>query len=101
MFGDIFNKLKEAQNIMSTSKTTLENIIIEHKSACGRIEIKLNANKEIQSISIHEHQVMTKEELENILLKELNNATTKAETIAQNELKNKASEIFPDISKFL
>jgi len=49
MFGDIFHRTKEEQNILITPKIMPKSKIVKHKNACKRMEIKPNANKRINT----------------------------------------------------
>ena len=100
MFGDVsgmMNKLKEAQQEVEKTKTTLNSVIIEETSADNKIKITLTANSVIKNISIDNSLLSDAEELEDYLILTLNKALAKASKINEDEMAKAAKSNMPNI----
>ena len=100
MFGDIMGmmgKLKETQQKVEETKKRLDFVLIDEKSNDGLLEVTLNANRKIKSITISDDLINDKEILEDYLVTTLNKAIEKATNIHEVELAAVAKEGMPNI----
>jgi nucleoid-associated protein EbfC len=100
MFGDIMGmmgKLKETQQKVEETKKRLDFVLIDEKSNDGLLEVTLNANRKIKSITISDDLLNDKEMLENYLVTTLNKAIEKATNVHETELAAVAKEGMPNI----
>ncbi|HEY5687705.1 MAG TPA: YbaB/EbfC family nucleoid-associated protein [Yeosuana sp.] len=100
MFGDMMNmmgKLKETQKKVEDTKKRLDTVLIDEKSTDERLKITITANRTIKSISIAEDLLKNKEELEDYLILNLNQAIEKATKVNEAELAAVAKEGLPNI----
>lgn len=100
MFGDIMGmmgKLKETQQKVEETKKRLDFVLIDEKSNDGLLEVTLNANRKIKSITISDDLLNDKEMLEDYLVTTLNKAIEKATNIHDTELAAVAKEGMPNI----
>jgi nucleoid-associated protein EbfC len=100
MFGDIMGmmgKLKETQQKVEETKKRLDFVLIDEKSNDGLLEVTLNANRKIKSITISDDLLNNKEMLENYLVTTLNKAIEKATNVHETELAAVAKEGMPNI----
>lgn len=100
MFGDIIGmmgKLKETQQKVEETKKRLDFVLIDEKSNDGLLEVTLNANRKIKSITISDDLLNNKEMLENYLVTTLNKAIEKATNVHETELAAVAKEGMPNI----
>jgi DNA-binding YbaB/EbfC family protein len=100
MFGDIMGmmgKLKETQQKVEETKKRLDFVLIDEKSNDGLLEVTLNANRKIKSITISDDLLNDKEMLENYLVTTLNKAIEKASNVHETELAVVAKEGMPNI----
>ena len=100
MFGDIMGmmgKLKETQQKIEETKKRLDFVLIDEKSNDGLLEVTLNANRKIKSITISDDLLNDKEMLENYLVTTLNKAIEKASNVHETELAAVAKEGMPNI----
>ena len=100
MFGDMdgmMGKLKEAQQKIEETKTRLNHVLIDEKSANGKIQVTITANREIKAIQIDESLLNDAEELEDYLIMTLNTVIKKASEINEQELAVAAKSGMPNI----
>lgn len=100
MFGDIMGmmgKLKETQQKVEETKKRLDFVLIDEKSNDGLLEVTLNANRKIKSITISDNLLNDKEMLEDYLVTTLNKAIEKATNVHETELAAVAKEGMPNI----
>ncbi len=100
MFGDIMGmmgKLKETQQKVEETKKRLNYVLIDEKSNDGLLEVTLNANRKIKSITISDDLLNDKEMLEDYLVTTLNKAIEKATNVHETELAAVAKEGIPNI----
>lgn len=100
MFGDIMGmmgKIKETQQKVEETKKRLDSVLIDEKSSDNLIEITLNANRKIKSITIDDSLLEDKEMLEDYLINTLNKAIEKATNVNETELAAVAKEGMPNI----
>jgi len=98
MFGDMMNKIKEAQVKVEETKKRLDTVTMEEKSADGLLKITITGNREIKNIEVAEELLEDKEQLEDYLVLNLNKAIKKASDMNEAELAAAAQEGMPDIS---
>jgi DNA-binding YbaB/EbfC family protein len=100
MFGDIMGmmgKLKETQQKVEETKKRLDFVLIDEKSNDGLLEVTLNANRTIKSITVSDDLLNDKEMLEDYLVTTLNKAIEKATNVHETELAAVAKEGMPNI----
>jgi DNA-binding YbaB/EbfC family protein len=100
MFGDIMGmmgKLKETQQKIEETKKRLDFVLIDEKSNDGLLEVTLNANRKIKSITISDDLLNDKEMLEDYIVTTLNKAIEKATNVHETELAAVAKEGMPNI----
>jgi hypothetical protein len=100
MFGDIMGmmgKLKETQQKVEETKKRLDFVLIDEKSNDGLLEVTLNANRIIKSITVSDDLLNDKEMLEDYLVTTLNKAIEKATNVHETELAAVAKEGMPNI----
>ena len=101
MFGDIMNKLQEAQNLMQNTKENLEKIEFWEEIEQGTIKLKMNANKKVLDIQIAPNLLTEKQDLEDLLVTVLNKAMQKADEISKKELEKISAGIMPNLNNLL
>lgn len=93
----MMGKLKEAQQKVEETKSRLNHVLIDEKSANEKIQVTITANREIKSIQIDESLLNDTEELEDYLIMTLNKAIKKASDINEQELAIAAKSGMPNI----
>ncbi|SHI52723.1 hypothetical protein SAMN04488096_102237 [Mesonia phycicola] len=97
MFGDMMNKIKEAQVKVEETKKRLDTVTIQEKSSDDLLKITITGNREIKNIEVSEELLNDKEQLEDYLILTLNKAIKKASDINEAELAAAAKEGMPNI----
>jgi len=97
MFGDMMNKIKEAQAKVEETKKRLDTVTVQEKSSDDLLKITITGNREIKNIEVSEELLSDKEQLEDYLILTLNKAIKKATDINEAELGAAAKEGMPDI----
>ncbi len=100
MFGDLMGmmgKLKETQAKIEVTKKRLDTVWIEEQSSDQLLKVRMNANRELKSITIDDALLSDKEQLEDYLILTLNKAITEASKINEAELGAVAKEGMPNI----
>ncbi|WP_297702555.1 YbaB/EbfC family nucleoid-associated protein [uncultured Eudoraea sp.] len=100
MFGDLMGmmgKLKETQEKVKATKERLNSVILEEKSSDDLLSVTITANRTLKTITINDHLLQDKEQLEDYLVLTLNKAIEKATEINEAELAAVAKEGMPDI----
>lgn len=95
-FGNMMQKLKEAQQNIEETKKRLNTILIDEESNAGKVKVQITANNEVKNIFISE-ELTDKEEIEDYLTLTLNKALAKANTIKEQELSAAAKNGMPNI----
>ncbi len=92
----MFDKLFEAQQKAGEMKKRLDAITVTGIAEGGRITVKANANKLIQSVNIDEAFLneVDKEELEELLIVAINKAMEQADNISQSEMAAMTRDMF-------
>lgn len=93
----MMGKLKETQQKVEETKKRLDFVLIDEKSNDGLLEVTLNANRKIKSITISDNLLNDKEMLEDYLVTTLNKAIEKATNVHETELAAVAKEGMPNI----
>lgn len=96
MFGDMMNKLQEAQQKVEEAKKRLDTVLIDEELQ-GKIKVTVTANREIRSIQINESVMNDPEELEDYLVLTVNKALQKASEINEREMAIAAKSGMPNI----
>ena len=104
MFGkknmqEMMGKLQQMKGAVDESKKRLENIFVKGESECKRIRFVLDGNRKVRDISIDDELLLDKQELIDLLAESFNNAIDDADHVNENEMKNTAFDLFPDIGK--
>lgn len=100
MFGDLMGmmgKLKETQEKVKATKERLNSVILEEKSSDNLLSVTITANRTLKAITINDHLLQDKEQLEDYLVLTLNKAIEKATEINEAELAAVAKEGMPNI----
>jgi len=100
MFGDMMGmmgKLKETQRKVEETKQRLNTVLIDQESNDKLLKITITANRAIKNIEIDESLLKDKEQLEDYLMCNLNEAIEKATKINEMELAAVAKEGMPNI----
>jgi len=96
----MFDMFKDMEQKQMELQQKLAEIIIDHKSKDGSLQIKIDANKLIRDISIDAGFLKegSNEMLEDILVVTLNEAIRKAEARALEEMQNQLGDFLPDFN---
>ncbi|HIB38414.1 YbaB/EbfC family nucleoid-associated protein [Mesonia sp.] len=97
MFGDMMNKLKEAQAKVEETKKRLDTVTMQEKSSDDLLKITITGNREIKNIEVAEELLEDKEQLEDYLVLTLNKAIKRASDMNEAELGAAAKDGMPDI----
>ena len=91
---DMFGNIEEQQKAI---RERLEQEIIEHATADGQIRIKMNANRRLLDITIAPELVSEgdAEQIEDLLLVVINEASQQAEVKAEAEMRKQINDILP------
>lgn len=95
MFGDMMNKLQEAQQKVEETKKRLDTVLIDENT--DKVKVTVTANREIKAINIDESLLTDAEELEDYLILTLNKAIKRATEINEQELAIAAKSGMPNI----
>lgn len=93
----MMSKLKEAQEKVEATKKRLDTVLIDEKSSDGLLKITITANREIKNIEVADSLLEDKEQLEDYLIINLNNAIKKATEVNEAEIGAVAKEGMPNI----
>ncbi len=98
MFGNMMEKLQQAQQEMEERKNQLNHVLLDEKSPDGSIEVEITANAELKKINFSkEISEYDAEELEDLLILTLNKAIERANTTKEQELARVAQSSMPNI----
>ena len=97
MFGDMMNKLKEAQQKVEETKKRLDTVSLQEASNDGLLKVTITANREIKNIEVADELMKDKEQLEDYLVLTLNKAIKKASDVNEAELGAAAKNGMPNI----
>jgi len=97
MFGDMMNKLKEAQKKVEETKERLNTVLIDETSNDDKLKVTITVNRIIKSILIDDELLQDKEMLEDYLILTLNKAIEKATNVNETEIAAVAKEGMPNI----
>ncbi|GGZ50402.1 MULTISPECIES: YbaB/EbfC family nucleoid-associated protein [Mesonia] len=97
MFGDMMNKLKEAQAKVEETKKRLDTVTMQEKSSDDLLKVTITGNREIKNIEVAEELLEDKEQLEDYLVLTLNKAIKRASDMNEAELGAAAKDGMPDI----
>ena len=97
MFGDMMNKLKEAQAKVEETKKRLDTVTMQEKSSDDLLKVTITGNREIKNIEVAQELLEDKEQLEDYLVLTLNKAIKRASDMNEAELGAAAKDGMPDI----
>lgn len=85
----------EAQSKMKAIQKGLENISVDHEGAGGKIKIRMSGTQKVLSVSIDESLLLAdnKQVIERDLISTINNASTKVQKVAAQELKSAMGDL--------
>jgi len=94
MFGDLLGNMEEKQKAL---KAELQKIVIEEHVADGKIKIRVNANRKVESISIDPEYLkeVDREELEDFLIVGMNAALDSAAAKEAEATQGLLSDMLP------
>ena len=107
--ADMFGKMQEMQEKVKESQAKLEQIQVEAEVGGGMVSVKSNGHRKIMQLEIDNSLLNEedKEMLEDLVVAGVNQALTKAEEAAKNEMQNAYKGMLPsggipgfDLSKF-
>ncbi|MES2110250.1 MAG: YbaB/EbfC family nucleoid-associated protein [Bacteroidota bacterium] len=92
----MFDKLMQAQQKAGEVKQRLDAITVTGSAEGGKITVKANANKVIQSVNIDEEflKAADKEELEELLVIAINKTMEQADNVSQSEMAAMTKDMF-------
>ncbi len=93
----MMGKLKETRAKVEATKKRLDTVLLDESSADDAVTVTLTANREIRSITLADHLLEDKEQLEDLLVVTLNKAIAKATGVQEAELSAVAKEGMPNI----
>ena len=95
----MFDKLMQAQQKAGEIKQRLDAITVTGTAEGGKITVSANANKVIQSISIHDDLFKEddREQLEELLVIAVNKAMSEADNVSQSEMAAMTKNMFGDL----
>tara|TARA_Y100001968_G_scaffold56972_1_gene48166 strand:- start:927 stop:1244 length:318 start_codon:yes stop_codon:yes gene_type:complete len=105
MFGkknmqEMMGKLQQMKGAVDESKKRLDNIYVKGESDCKRIRFVLDGNRKVKDITIDDELFSgDKQEFIDLLAESFNNAIEDADHVNENEMKNTAFNLFPDMGK--
>ncbi len=96
MFGDLISKMKLAQQ---DSQQRLDQILVDGQADQGSVKVVANGNKMIKQVLISQElfDQGDKEAIEDLLLVAVNRAIQKADAIYNEEMKEVAKGVMPNI----
>ena len=96
----MFDMFKEMEQKQTELQEKLSAIVIEHHSDDGLVTIRIDANKSIKDISIDASLIEggETEKLEDLLVVALNEAISKAESVAVEEMQKQLGDFLPDFN---
>ncbi|MDO3643556.1 MAG: YbaB/EbfC family nucleoid-associated protein [Mucilaginibacter sp.] len=92
----MFDKLMQAQQKAGEIKQRLDAITVTGSAEGGKITVKANASKVVQSVTIDEEflKAADKEELEELLVIAINKAMEQADNVSQSEMAAMTKDMF-------
>ena len=92
----MFDKLMQAQQKAGEVKQRLDAITVSGSAEGGKITVKANANKVIQSVNIDDEflKEADKDELEELLVIAINKAMEQADNVSQSEMAAMTKDMF-------
>ena len=105
MFGnknmeEMMSQLQNMQGAVEDSKKRLDTIYVKGDALDGKIRFVLDGNRKVKDITIDDELFSgDKQELIDLLAESFNNAIEDADHVNENEMKNTAFNLFPDMGK--
>jgi len=96
---DMFGKISEMKEKMASVKQSLDTVDVTSQSPDGRVKITMTANKTVKNVDIDRKLITAEntEELEDLLIVAINRTIEKAETTAQEKIKDATAGMLPNI----
>ena len=92
----MLDKLQELKRQSEESNERLSNLVISEKSTNGMVEIAMNGQRELKSLTIHgELSEIDKEELEDSLHNTISAVLLRVNKANEDEVMSSAMSIFP------
>ena len=103
MFGDLMNKLKDAQQAMEQSKKQLDNVLVDADVENGKVKVTANGNRKITNLSIDDELIASgdRETIEDLVMLAINRALEKAEKLSESEMQRTAMDFMPNLQGLL
>ncbi|MGB0167322.1 MAG: YbaB/EbfC family nucleoid-associated protein [Luteibaculum sp.] len=101
MFGKLgdmskmMSQLKEMKAAAEETKKRLDGVLLEGKSKCKRIVIRINGNQHIQKLEIDHEAFSSTEELDAVLLDTFNRALEASKKRMEKEMADSAKGMIP------
>jgi nucleoid-associated protein EbfC len=98
MNSELFGKLNEMKSMVDSSKERLDKLTVEGESGGGLVVVALSGNREMRSLKINtDLSMMTKEDLEDLLMIAFNRALVAADKLNEQETMMAARNFFPGL----
>lgn len=96
---DMLSKMNELRSKMDETKKKLERIEVCGESAGGNVRVYAAGDRQIRRIEISDdfYQQLTKNEILELILQAVNKASSSADEVAKEEMKQAASGLLPNI----
>jgi DNA-binding YbaB/EbfC family protein len=94
--GNMMKKLQEMQQKVAETKARLNTITVTGESGNGKVNIVVNGNRVVKSVTINDDlNAFDKEELEDLLILAMNKALESAEQVNETEMKAASAGMLP------
>ena len=93
--GKMMSQLKEMKAAAEETKRKLDDIMLEGKSKCKRIVIRINGNQHISKLEIDHSAFDSTEELDEVLLDTFNRALVASKARREKEMADSAKGMLP------
>lgn len=94
---DMMGKLSQAKQQAEETKKKLDEVYVKGTSPQNLVTVISTANGKVTDIQINDELLDDKETLTDLLVLALNNAQEKAGLLREEELKNTAKDLLPNI----
>ena len=96
----MMGKIKEAQEKMKLAQSELGTIKVSSESGAGLVKVEVNGKKEVISISIDDSILNEKEMVQDLVVAATNKALKDVDIKIKEHMKEKTSDMFPNIPGF-
>lgn len=102
-FQDIIKKVQKTQEEIAKTQKELENLQVEGDSAGGMVKVVVNGKQELLDLKIEKELVNPDEieMLEDLIIAAVNQALSKSQELAQEELSKVTGGVFDNLPNIL